>query len=409
MIISPKVLTILKNRLDHIKDGCFTPEKWLLLAYDAVKFSEDSQLNLNGLVSQLTEHCGDPLIPCVFEDMLISVLKSRSSLRGPLLDTLSHYVAERPESLKTFHYKMLANRTVLNDLTELAEHSFPRLWALQAISSRTLSNRNSALIELLEKVHYPQHHIELLNNPSSKDMLETVRATFPYAVSRGHVRAYSEYPGFAQLMSILYPTDTHFNGVVSEIFHHVIGNVLSHRATHRRTPEFSSMSDIDDTFKLMALAKYPINANSLMHTLDLVFKRHINEGMEEKEWSRELIRPRLERILQGLDEHGSMWRLIIMGHLHPVDHEPLKDPVVKVFESQAKALCDRLNYTGTRRLSRLLCEILLSEMDHDQVVSLLKDDSASLAALYQCSGDRRLLPLMDNLHRRQSLTGDLGL
>jgi hypothetical protein len=61
------------------------------------------------------------------------------------------------------------------------------------------------------------------------------------------------------------------------------------------------------------------------------------------------------------------------------------------------------------QIARFLCEMLLSEMDHEQLFNMFKDDSAALAGLYQFSGDTRLLPLMENLHRRQSLTGDLGL
>lgn len=409
MNIDPQTLSKLYAHIDLVEDGLLTSDDWLIMAYDASIDSPDEKLSLNALIDQLAAHQGGGLVYAFFEDALLSALEKVSALKGPALDTLAHYLLHNPDRRDYFHKRLVYNRTRLHELADFAQSSLPRLWVLQAISGKTLTRSNTILIELLEKSNYASSHLDMLSSPASKDMLEGVRAAYPYTVSQGKAKAYSTQPGFARLMHLLYPTATHFHGVVGEVFHHLIGNILGYRSTRTRDPAFSSLSDIEDTFQLMELSGYPKNTNALTHYIEVTFKRHINEGMDDREWSRGFIAPRLEALFTQLDNYSSIWRLILLGHLHPVDREPFKEHTLSQFDSLAKALCHKLSETGTRRLPKLLCEMLLSEMDHEHVITLLKDDSAALSALYQFSGDKRLLPMMNNEHRRQSLTGDLGL
>jgi len=410
MIIDPTALDHLLTMAERVKDGIVSSEQWLRMAYEARSGEKADPHNLNPLMDALAQHQGHGLIYGFFEDVLLLNLKSESPMRGSSLVTLSFYLDQYPKRCDQFFREMGYNRSAAIALAAQHGQSFRSLWVLQAISRRSMTSSSTALIELLAKGGYAPAEVNLLASPLSEHMLEGLRAAFPIAVSQGKIKAFTAGPDFSSLMNLLYPTPKHFYGVaVGEIFHHLLANIFKYRTNHSREPSFSSLNDIEDTFSLIDLGERALNSNPLMHSLDIIFKRHIAEGMEDNAWSRSFIAPRLEALFKRLDSHSSVWRLVILGHLYPTKQDPFGSPLMQSFDSVAKVLCGKLQERGTSRLPKLLCEMLLSEMDINHVISLLKDDSAALSMLYQVSGEQRLLPMMKNEHRKHALAGDLGL
>jgi hypothetical protein len=349
--------------------------------------------------------------------LCLAIQSDRSYNFGQYVDTAWSHMLAFPERFDDMRFNVgdCMKKVSVNSLGDRA-HRIAFSILMERKGSHMGNEKAKAILEAIHNGGFDESSLGSLRQliqVGGNDVHTKIRAKHHNMLSLGSIKFSTITKGHLDLLNMLMPTQAMILQFASDLFQKQLGKLFKYTSHMDILPCLSDESEIDAVFDLIELSSTCLNENSVLYAFNTVMNRELdpkNDNVRSAECEIYLSE-RLKKIFARMDGISSIWRLSLIAHLSPVRYNEESESMESIeFNSCLEAIALALAQTKeSNHLERLVCQLLISEYDYQEVIETLKDAGNSLAEIYKLNGDKNLIKEMNGSQRRVAINSDLGL